>query len=254
MATIKEIKAKLETVTDDKDPYLAILADDQRAGVQALVQRKRRMLSQKLKQQADFQRRFELEQNLWQNGTTMVAGIDEVGRGCLAGPVVTAAVVLDQSFDLVEVNDSKKLKESTREKLYPLILKEAVSVGIGVYSNDQIDQIGILNATKQAMNQAVDNLNVHPEHLLIDAVQVPTDIPKSVMFKGDSKSISIAAASIVAKEYRDHLMKAYHNLYPGYGFNKNVGYGTKEHLLGLQKLGVTPIHRKTFEPIPQFLK
>ncbi|MCC3238250.1 ribonuclease HII, partial [Pediococcus acidilactici] len=127
-----------------------------------------------------------------------VAGIDEVGRGCLAGPVVTAAVVLDDHFDLVEVNDSKQLSLKLRESLYAQILSEAVSVGIGVRSNQQIDQMGILNATKAAMNDAISHLNVTPEHLLIDAVQVPTSIPKTVMYKGDAKSISIAAASIVA--------------------------------------------------------
>lgn len=254
MATIKEIKADLVAVTDANDPYLLELLGDERAGVKALVKRKQKQINDHQVKVADFKQRFALERELWNHGKKWVAGIDEVGRGCLAGPVVTAAVVLDESFDLISVNDSKKLSAEVREELYPQILKEALSVGIGIYSNEEIDQVGILNATKQAMKMAIANLNVVPQHLLVDAVQIPIDIPKSVMFKGDSKSNSIAAASIVAKEYRDHLMHSYNDLYPGYGFDQNVGYGTKQHLLGLESLGVTPIHRRTFEPVPNFLK
>jgi ribonuclease HII len=253
LATIKEIKEQLGTVNELTDPYLVTLQSDERAGVQALVKRKIKSIEKEIAKQAAFQARFTLERDLWADGKNLVAGIDEVGRGCLAGPVVTAAVVLDEHFSLVDVNDSKQLTAEIREKLYPQILEQAVSVGIGVFSNDQIDQLGILNATKAAMVNAINDLDVTPQHLLIDAVQVPIDIPKSVMFKGDAKSISIAAASIVAKVYRDHLMRDYSEMYPGYGFEQNVGYGTKQHLDGLRELGVTPIHRRTFEPVPNFL-
>lgn len=254
MATIKEIKERLVTVQDVNDPYFLALADDSRAGVQKLLRQKEKALQKVAEQRLAFQKRFSLENELWQSGKQFVAGIDEVGRGCLAGPVVTAAVVLDDRFDLVEVNDSKQLSLKLRKSLYAQILSEAVSVGIGVRSNQQIDQMGILNATKAAMNDAISHLNVTPEHLLIDAVQVPTSIPKTVMYKGDAKSISIAAASIVAKVYRDHLMRSYNKIYPGYGFDQNVGYGTKQHLEGLKELGVTPLHRLTFEPVPEFVR
>lgn len=253
MATIKEIKTQLLSVYTPDDPLLVELSEDPRTGVQRLIKHKQKEINQlRLKEEA-FQARFTLERELWSNGIDLVAGIDEVGRGCLAGPVVTASVVLDETFDLIDVNDSKQLSSELREELYAKILTEAVSVGIGVCSNQKIDEVNILNATKLAMREAVGNLNVTPQHLLIDAVNAPIEIPKTVMFKGDSKSISIAAASIVAKVYRDHLMRSYAALYPGYGFDKNVGYGTKQHIEGLKTYGVTPIHRQTFEPVPEFL-
>ncbi|GEP18696.1 ribonuclease HII [Pediococcus argentinicus] len=251
--TIKEIKEQLMKVTQISDPILTSFESDERVGVQRLIVQRKKQLQAMQKQELAFQNRFKLERQAWNQRKNLVAGIDEVGRGCLAGPVVTAAVILDESFHLVEVNDSKQLTAKVRERLYPQILEQAVSVGIGISSNRRIDEIGILNATKEAMNKAVSNLALTPELLLIDAVQVPTNIPKQVMFKGDALSNSIAAASIVAKEYRDHLMSDYDRVYPGYGFKHNVGYGTKDHLEGLQKLGVTEIHRQTFEPVPKFI-
>lgn len=253
MATIKDIKAQLLAVHTLEDPLLVELMEDSRSGVQKLIKLKQKEINQNRLKQEAFQARFTLERDLWSNGVNFVAGIDEVGRGCLAGPVVSASVILDETFDLTDVNDSKKLTSELREELYTKILQEAVSVGIGVCSNQKIDEVNILNATKLAMREAVGNLNVTPQHLLIDAVQAPIDIPKTVMFKGDSKSISIAAASIVAKVYRDHLMRSYDAIYPGYGFDSNAGYGTKQHLDGLRAYGVTPIHRQTFEPVPEFL-
>ena len=253
MATIKEIKAQLQSVQSTDDSYLLSLLDDQRVGVQKLIKQRLSQIKKQEEKVAAFKQRFFFERQHWQNNEPYIAGIDEVGRGCLAGPVVTAAVILDDSFDLIDVNDSKQLSATKREKLYPQIIAEAKSVGIGVCTNQEIDELGILNATKVAMKKAIQNLEIKPQHLLVDAVQIPTEIPKTVMFKGDAKSISIAAASIVAKEYRDHLMASYHRLYPNYGFDKNVGYGTAQHLAAIKNYGITPIHRKTFEPIPQFL-
>ena len=200
-----------------------------------------------------FLERFSYEKQFWQKGE-LVAGVDEVGRGPLAGPVVTAAVIIDHNFDLLEVNDSKKLSPEKRLQLYPKILSEAVSVGIGVKSAAVIDQINIYEADRQAMAQAVKALDVKPNALLVDAMNVPVDLPQIELIKGDAKSKSIAAASIVAKVFRDKLMDDYDKIYPQYGFPRNAGYGTKEHIDALKKYGPTPIHRKTFAPVSDFFK
>lgn len=166
---------------------------------------------------------------------------------------MTCAVILDDSFDLIEVTDSKLLSRHEREQLYLRIVDEAVEVSIAVNSSAVIDELNIYAATQQAMIRSVNNLNHRPSHLIVDAVPLDINIPQTTLIKGDRKSISVAAASIVAKEYRDHLMADYARLYPGYGFEENMGYGTKQHLAGLAKLGATPIHRKTFAPVPKFL-
>lgn len=175
-----------------------------------------------------------------------------MGRGPLAGPVVTAAVIIDENFNLIEVNDSKKLSPEKRLKLYPKILAEAVSVAVGVKDAQVIDQINIYEADRLAMAEAVNNLDRRPDALLVDAMQVPVDINQIKLIKGDAKSNSIAAASIVAKVYRDKLMDDYAQLYPEYGFERNAGYGTKEHLAAIKKYGPSPIHRKTFAPVSDF--
>lgn len=189
-------------------------------------------------------RRF--EEPLYNKGIKYIAGIDEVGRGPLAGPVVTCAVILKSDLIIEGINDSKKVAEVKREKLYDIITKNCVAFGIGLISEKTIDEINILNATKQAMKDAVMNLSVKPEHLLIDAVDLGIDIPHTAIIKGDAFSISVAAASIVAKVTRDHLMEAYDEIYPEYGFKKNKGYGTKEHIDAIKKFGPCPIHRMSF--------
>lgn len=176
-----------------------------------------------------------------------ICGIDEVGRGPLAGPVTAGAVILPKDCRILYINDSKKLSEKKRELLYEEIMEKAVSVGIGVVSNGVIDEINILQATYEAMRQAVGKLTVKPELLLNDAVTIPKlSIPQVPIIKGDAKSISIAAASIVAKVTRDHFMEEMDKLYPGYHFAKNKGYGTKEHIDALKTLGPCPIHRRSF--------
>ena len=188
----------------------------------------------------------EFETELYNNGINFIAGIDEVGRGPLVGPVVTAAVILPKDFYDERINDSKKLTEKKRELLYDVIMENAISVGIGISNEDVIDEINILNATKRAMLEAVNNLNVKPEHLLIDAVKLNTDIPQTSIIKGDAKSESIAAASIIAKVTRDRMMVEYDKIYPGYDFASNKGYGTAKHIDALKLQGSSPIHRKTF--------
>lgn len=177
-----------------------------------------------------------------------VCGIDEVGRGPLAGPVVAGAVILPKDCKILYLNDSKKLSAKKREDLYDVIMEQAVSVGIGYNSPERIDEINILNATYEAMREAVSKLSVKPDVLLNDAVTIPgiNDIKQVPIIKGDAKSVSIAAASIVAKVTRDRLMVEYSKQYPEYGFESNKGYGTAEHIEALKKYGKTPIHRNSF--------
>ena len=196
----------------------------------------------------------EFETELYNNGINFIAGIDEVGRGPLVGPVVTAAVILPKDFYDERINDSKKLTEKKRELLYDVIMKNAISVGIGISSEDVIDEINILNATKRAMLEAVNNLSVKPEHLLIDAVKLNTSIPQTSIIKGDAKSESIAAASIIAKVTRDRMMVELDKLHPEYDFKHNKGYGTKKHIEAIRKYGIIKEHRKTFAPCDEYVK
>ena len=176
-----------------------------------------------------------------------ICGIDEVGRGPFAGPVVAGAVILPKDCGILYINDSKKLSPKRREEVNSFILDRALAWAVGVVDNTVIDEINILQATYEAMRRAIKDLSIKPDILLNDAVTIPgVDIKQVPIVKGDAKSISIGAASIVAKVYRDSLMKEYDEKYPGYGFATNMGYGTKEHIAALKKMGPTPIHRKTF--------
>ena len=176
-----------------------------------------------------------------------ICGIDEVGRGPLAGPVVTAAVILPKDSRILYINDPKKLTEKRREELYEVIMGEALAVGIGSCTHEEIDEINILQATYKAMREAVGRLSITPSLLLIDAVHIPDlDIRQVSIIKGDTKSQSIAAASIVAKVTRDRLMKAFDSIYPEYGFASNKGYGTAAHIQALRGIGPCPIHRRSF--------
>lgn len=195
----------------------------------------------------------EFENELYESGIKYIAGIDEVGRGPLVGPVVTAAVILPKDFYDERINDSKKLTEKKREQLYDVIMENAVSVGIGISSEDVIDDINILEATKKAMIEAVNNLSVKPEHLLIDAVNLNVDIPQTSIIKGDAKSESIAAASIIAKVTRDRMMIELDKEHPEYDFKHNKGYGTKKHIDAIEKYGILKEHRKTFAPCNKYV-
>ena len=189
----------------------------------------------------------QIEEELYAGGVRLIAGIDEVGRGPLAGPVVAAAVILPADFDVLGVDDSKKLTGKKREELYDLITKYAVSFSIGMIDNIVIDEINILEATKLAMKQAVAGLGTTPEYILIDALTLKDiAIPQRGIIKGDSLSVSIAAASIVAKVTRDRMMDAYHLTFPHYGFDQNKGYGTKAHYEGIDCHGVCELHRRSF--------
>lgn len=196
----------------------------------------------------------DFENELYNLGINLVAGIDEVGRGPLVGAVVACAVILPKDFYMEEINDSKKLSEKKREMLYSVIIENAISVGIGVKSEKVIDEVNIYEATKLAMIDAVNNLSVKPEHLLIDAMKLDIDIPQTSIIKGDSKSESIAAASIVAKVTRDRMLDELDLVYPEYDFKNNKGYGTKKHLEAIKKYGVIDEHRRSFSPVSDALK
>ena len=191
----------------------------------------------------------EYEDALIREGITLIAGVDEVGRGPLIGPVVTAAVILPKDYKNEDINDSKKLTEKKREKLYDIIKKDAIAIGIGMCSEKVIDEINILEATKKAMKEAINNLEVKPNHVLIDAVKLDIDLPSTSIIKGDAKSISIAAASIIAKVTRDRMLVEMDKEYPIYDLAKNKGYGTKKHIEALNKYGPCKYHRLSFEPV-----
>jgi len=194
------------------------------------------------------------ENELYEKGYNYIAGIDEVGRGPLVGPVVAAAVILPKDFFMEEINDSKKISEKKREYLYNIINENAISIGIGVVNNKRIDEINIYEATKEAMIMAINNLNIKPEYLLIDAMKLSTEIPSLSIIKGDAKSESIAAASIIAKVYRDRMMYELEEKYPMYDFKNNKGYGTKKHLEALKKYGPIDEHRRSFKPVLEVME
>lgn len=196
----------------------------------------------------------EFENKLYEKGINLVAGVDEVGRGPLIGNVVCACVILPKDYYNEEINDSKKLTEKKREKLYDIIMENAISIGIGQSSPQIIDEINILEATKRAMKEAINNMSIKPEHVLIDAVKLDIDLPSTSIIKGDAKSQSIAAASIIAKVTRDRQMIELDKVHPEYEFAKNKGYGTKKHIEAVYKYGVLPEHRKTFTPISEIIK
>ena len=239
---------------EPSDAILAAAAADERKGVQQALARYQKQRAHQHALLERLQQHLHLERDFWAHGGQYVAGIDEVGRGPLAGPVVTAAVVLAPDFDLAEVNDSKQLTAKKRAELMPKILEEAVAVSLGVADAPMIDRLNIYEATRVAMAQAVNNLAVRPTRLLVDAMQIPVPIEQTRLIKGDAKSASISAASIVAKVARDHLMATYDQVYPGYDFADNMGYGTAKHLAGLAQLGVTPIHRRSFSPVQNALR
>ncbi len=188
------------------------------------------------------------EQKLWNSGLEFVAGVDEAGRGPLAGPVVAAAVIFPQDIFIAGINDSKKLSSSRREELLEIIQRKALSFAVGIVDEKEIDRINILRATFKAMRMAIGSLSIHPEHLLIDGGPLPEKIyPQTAIVKGDQKSFSIAAASIVAKVVRDRMMVKYDKEYPQYGFARHKGYGTKEHVNAIRKYGPCEIHRRSFK-------
>lgn len=238
----EELRAAEETMLPD---FILTYEEDERTGVRKLVRQAEKRLEQYKKEQERIEKLRTYERQY--EGRGYVCGIDEVGRGPLAGPVVAGAVILPKDCSILYINDSKKLSEKKREELYEVIMEQAVAAGIGMVGPARIDEINILQATYEAMRQAIQNLSVKPDILLNDAVTIPlVDIPQVPIIKGDAKSISIGAASIIAKVTRDRLMKEYHEIMPEYGFAKNKGYGSKEHIEAILAYGPSPIHRQSF--------
>lgn len=238
----EELQAAEETMLPS---FISKYEKDERAGARKLVQQAKKQLEalaqekQRIEKLKEYERKYE--------SAGYVCGIDEAGRGPLAGPVVAGAVILPKDCNILYINDSKKLSQKKREELYDVIMAQALAVGVGMAGPGRIDQINILQATYEAMGQAIQNLSLTPDILLNDAVTIPNvDIPQVPIIKGDAKSISIGAASIIAKVTRDRLMMEYDKIMPEYGFARNKGYGTKEHMEAIRIYGPSPIHRNSF--------
>ena len=249
MPTIKEIKEHLATIDDLDHPLFEELILDGRAGVQAAISKRKRELQKQVDEDLRLEKKLAYEKELYAQGIELIAGVDEVGRGPLAGPVVAAAVILPKACKIPGLNDSKKIPKAKHKEIYEAVLQNAIAIGIGVKDNHVIDQVNIYEATKLAMMEAIGQLDPQPQHLLIDAMKLDLPISQTSIIKGDANSLSIAAASIVAKVTRDQMMEEFDKEYPGYDFAKNAGYGTANHLAGLDQLGVTSIHRRSFEPV-----
>lgn len=254
LATMKDIKEALETIRKVNDPFILELEKDERKGAQKLLEAWKKRIEKEEKLHNHFLSMNHYEQIIRKQGYTYIAGIDEVGRGPLAGPVVTAAVILPEDFYLLGIDDSKKLSEKKRELFYEVIQKEAIAIGVGIISAAEIDRVNIYQATKKGMLLAIKELSQTPDYLLIDAMKLTTPYPSQSLIKGDSKSVSIAAASIIAKVTRDRMMKELHQEYPDYHFATNMGYGTQEHLAALKEYGITIHHRKSFSPVKEMVE
>ena len=245
MSYIKDILKEAEQ-EDALNAFVNKYASDERAGVKKLVESAKKKIKAL---EIEKKRTYEMSRYERENSSYgLLCGIDEVGRGPLAGPVYAAAVILPENNDILYLNDSKKLSEKKREELYDVIMEKAVAVGIGHVSEKRIDEINILQATFEAMTMAVNNLSVKPGALLIDAVHIPQleEYKQISIIKGDAKSVSIAAASIIAKVTRDRVMKEYSKEYPQYDFDSNKGYGSASHIAAIKKYGPCDIHRRSF--------
>lgn len=237
------------------DDLVASLRQDERKGVQQLIRQYDKEKEKEELQKKQFLKMKRYEMKAYAGGIQYIAGVDEAGRGPLAGPVVAAAVILPKDFELLGLNDSKQLNEATRNRYSEIIKEQAICYAVTAVDSQTIDQLNIFEATKLAMRLSIQKLEKEPEHILIDAVRLD-GIPYSqeVIIKGDEKSISIAAASILAKVERDRYMKQLHKKYPMYGFDSHMGYGTKKHLEQLQIHGITPHHRQSFSPVQKIIE
>ncbi len=245
--TVSGIKEYISQVQMQSYPELIpVLKEDSRVAVKKIGESLAKKVAVRENEVARIITMKSIEAGYYRNGIQRIGGIDEVGRGPLAGPVVTCVIILKPESNRLYVNDSKKVAKKKRESLCQQLLEDAIDYAIGQVDNDVIDKLNILNATKKAMTDSLKTLSVKPELLLIDALHIDSEIPQKSIIHGDASSYTIAAASIVAKVYRDNLMQIYHEQYPEYGFDHNMGYGTAEHIDALRKYGPTPIHRKSF--------
>lgn len=249
LKTIAEIEQQLNNIKAENDPFIKKIQQDERKGVQQLIHKWQKRMEQERLLQEKFNEMKVYETKWRDKGYKYIAGVDEVGRGPLAGPVVAAAVILPEDFFLPGIDDSKKISEKKRNEYEEIIRREAIAVSVARIDAPEIDSVNIYEATKKAMLAAIASLNTTPEVLLIDAMKLETPYVVESIIKGDAKSVSIAAASIVAKVARDRLMVELSSQFPEYGFQQNMGYGTREHLQAIQMHGITPYHRKSFAPV-----
>jgi len=251
--TVKEIN-DLYLANELNSEMLSYLKNDTRQGVKNIIKKQEKKLANEKLIKLEFEKHKEFDFNYKSSGNKLIAGIDEAGRGPLAGPVVAASVILPDDFKLYGLTDSKQISKKNREIYYDYITEQAVSYSVEVIDVQTIDRINIFEATLLAMKNSYRNLHIKPDFLLVDAVELKVnDIPYDSIIKGDAKSLSIAAASILAKVSRDKIMMDYDHIYPAYKFSDHMGYGTKDHLQALKTNGISPIHRKSFSPIKELI-
>ncbi len=243
-----EVKKYIETLSlDDQSHLIDELKADKRKSVNQIGVRIEKRIEKHENELARIAQMHRFENEARDMGFLLIAGLDEAGRGPLMGPVVASAVILPENCIIEGLDDSKKLSEQKREALYEIIQQKAVAIGVGMAHPNEIDQINILNATKRSMQRAIEDLGENPDYLLIDAVELADiDIEQLALIKGDARSLSIAAASVIAKVTRDRIVAEMDQTYPGYGFAQHKGYGTKAHYEAIEKLGITPVHRRSF--------
>ena len=253
MKTVKEITIELQQ-TQQYEDWMKEIQKDERAGVQKAWSTWLNRYEKQQKLIEEHNKKIEFDRSFQPFDGAFVAGVDEAGRGPLAGPVVTAAVILPVDCeDLLGINDSKQLTKIQRSNFAEKIKQYALSYSIHFQSVQTIDELNIYEATKQSMKQSVLNLHIEPHYVILDAMEIPIEIPQSSIIKGDAKSLAIASASILAKHARDEYMEQLHTKYPQYGFDQHAGYGTKQHIEALEKFGPTSHHRKSFEPIKSMI-
>lgn len=248
MKSINDISLEFKNCdTDQLDFFIGTYSKDSRKGVITLVNKAEKLKTEYKKELQRIEKMSVYENTFYNAGKTCIAGLDEVGRGPLAGPVVTSAVILPKNAIILNINDSKKLPEPKRSLIYDYITKIAIDIQVSIIDNNIIDEINILQATIKSMENSINSLKQKPDQLIIDSIALDNiNISQLSINKADEKSISVAAASIIAKVTRDRLMQEYHKIYPQYEFYKNKGYGTKQHIEALKKYGPCPIHRKSF--------
>ena len=245
--TIKNLKEKADTMeVEEAFQWLTTLSEEYGESVKKLSDKYYRQMEAIKKEENRLQAMSTMEYEAYSEGFQLVGGIDEAGRGPLAGPVVAACAILPPGLLLHKLNDSKKLSAEQRDRLFDQICEHALAYGVGIVENDVIDHINIYQATKKAMEQAIDNMRIRPDYLIIDAVRLPVEIPQKAVPKADQNSVSVAAASILAKVTRDRIMVEMDKVYPEYGFAKHKGYGTEDHIKSIKENGLCPIHRRSF--------
>lgn len=249
MKTIKEITAAFKTASQ-YEQWMEAYKNDERPSIQKAIASFDKRMEKQAKIIASHKEKLQFDASYLPHEQALVAGVDEAGRGPLAGPVVTAAVILpNDCMELIGVNDSKQVSKEMRENFAERVKQHAIAYSIHFQSEQQIDALNILEATRQSMVKSVEGLSIQPDVVIADAMVLPIEQPQHSIIKGDAKSLAIAAASILAKTARDQFMSELHEKYPQYGFNQHAGYGTKQHLEAIEQYGITPHHRKTFEPI-----